>query len=322
MKTNTGTTRIFAGGGTGILRPVKVFLCRTASVAPLLMVSGLLLFFTVSPVLGQSAPPPKVELDLDGSSLPPILPEVDIDNKLGNQLPLNHSFRNADGQEVSLQDIFDQGQPVVLQLGYFNCPSLCGFVMNGMMDSMKETSMTPGEDYQVISLSISEQETPELAQLKKANYIAAFGRPEASAGWHFLVGDEKDIRAVTDAVGFGYKYLPSKDQYAHPAAIMILTPDGKVARYLFGVKYDPQTFRLSLVEASDGKVGSTWDKFLMTCFVYDETAGQYNWHAMALMRLAGLLTVVVLCGVIGVMLWVGPKWRQTNDETKDTDTTS
>lgn len=272
----------------------------------ILPLTALMSMGLIVPLAVEAAPRKELAVNLDGgTTLPPIIPEVDIQNKLEEQVPLDVTFTNAQGETVRLGDILDGDRPVVLQCGYFNCPALCGFVMNGMLDAMKASSLKVGEDYDVISLSISHEEGPELTKLKKQNYIAALGDPEAYSGWHFLTGSEANIRKVTNAVGFGFKYIAHKDEYAHPAALILLTPDGKVARYLFGVKYDPFTYEQSLIDASNGEIGSVWNYFIMTCFIYDETAGQYNWAAMGLMRMAGAVTVLIMVLVIGILLLRG-----------------
>jgi protein SCO1/2 len=230
---------------------------------------------------------------------PADLQGVNIDEKPGAQVPADLTFIDENGQTVRLGDLFDGQRPVVLNIGYYGCPMLCGLVMRGMLDSLQEMHYTPGEEFRVVSVSIDPTETHELAKVKKQSFIDLYGRPEAAAGWHFLTGEKQNITQLTEAVGFNYRWIASQEQYAHAAAIIVLTPDGKVSRYLYGIKYDPKTVRLSLVEASQGKVGSTVDQFLLYCFHYDPTSGAYTVAAMNVMRLGGVLMIVVLGTMIG-----------------------
>jgi protein SCO1/2 len=171
---------------------------------------------------------------------------------------------------------------------------LCGYISRGMVDVFQKQSLKIGSDYDVISLSFDPTETRQLAYLKKQNYIAEYGRADEASGWHFLVGDSANIRRLTEAVGFQYRWIDSAQQYSHPAVLIILTPDGKVSRYLFGVQFDPRTFRLSLVEASDGKIGGIVDDFILTCFQFDGQTGKYALAAVGLMRVAAVIAVLTL----------------------------
>jgi protein SCO1/2 len=175
---------------------------------------------------------------------------------------------------------------------------LCGLVTNGLLESLKQMDWTPGQEFEVVTLSFDARETSTLAGLKKQNAINALGRPDAAAGWHFLTGSEQDVAAVTEAVGFAFRWNEPTDQFLHAAAIFVCTPDGRISRYLYGIEYDPQTLRLSLVEAADGKVGSSFDRFLLFCFHYDATAGKYAPAARNLMRAGGLVTLLALGGLL------------------------
>ncbi len=233
---------------------------------------------------------------------PDVLEGVNVAEKLGDAVPLNLPVRDEDGRERPLHDFLLPGKPVVLNLGYYGCPMLCGLVLNGLTKTVAAMGWTPGEQFTIISLSIDPQETPRLAREKKRNYINSLGKAQAAAGWHFLTADEAVSQAVADAVGFGYRYDAIKNQYVHPAVLVILTPEGRVSRYLYGIAYPERTLRLSLVEAAEGKVGSTVDRVLLTCFEFDPELGSYRVAAMGLMRLAGALTVVVVATVIGTAL--------------------
>jgi protein SCO1/2 len=203
---------------------------------------------------------------------------------------------------VKLGDYFKgQKQPVILQLGYYGCPMLCDLISQGATQSLKELSLNAGADYHVVFISIDPKEDWTLAQKKKRSYVTEYGRPGAAGGWHFLTGRQDDIKRVCQAVGFNYKWVPSAGQFSHPAGLIICTPEGKISRYLYGVRFEEKTLRLSLVEASEGKIGTTTDHFLLTCFQYDGKQGKYALAAMGLMRIGGAVTVVVL---FCVLVWL------------------
>jgi protein SCO1/2 len=227
---------------------------------------------------------------------------VGITEHLGARLPLDAGLVDENGKAVRLGDFFEGDKPVVLSLVYFGCPMLCSLVLNGLVDGLKEIPLAPGADFEIITISFDPRETPTLARLKKQNYVQELGRPGAASGWHFLTGREENIRKVTEAVGFHYRYVEATQQFAHAAAIYLLTPDGRLARYLYGVVFDPATLRLGLVEASEGKMGSSLDRVLLYCFHYDPKAGRYTLAAVTIMRVGGVLMVVVLATVLGV-LW-------------------
>lgn len=229
--------------------------------------------------------------------MPPEKQGIGIDERSGQPLPLDLTFTNEMGKAVALRDYFDGARPVVLQLSYFECPMLCGLVSEGLLASLEALSLDMGVDYRVINLSFDPSELPEVAYLKKKNFVEAFDRADPAA-WHFLTGEQPAIDALTAAVGFRYKWVEAQQQFSHPAAIIVLTPDGTISRYLYGVRFDARTLRLSLVEASEGKVGTTLDKFLLACFHFDGRTGRYALAAMNLMRAGALLTVVVVAVVV------------------------
>jgi protein SCO1/2 len=232
------------------------------------------------------------------------LDETDVTEKLDAQVPLDLEFVDEDGMTVRLGDYFHPDRPVILNLGYYACPMLCGLVLNTMVDGMKDLEWTPGQEFELISVSIDEREGPRLANLKKDAYLESYGRPSAASGWHFLTGPADASRALADAVGFGYAYNEKRQEWMHPAVLFVLTPDGRVARYLYGVGYYAQTLRLSLVEASEGKIGGSMDKVLLFCFQYDSSVGRYGPAARRLMSVAGYVTVAVLG------LWLIRYWRR------------
>ncbi len=245
--------------------------------------------------------------------VPEELEGVGVTEHLKEKIPLDLEFTNAEGKAVSIGEYFDGERPVILNLGYFRCPMLCGLVVNGMTDAMKEMPWTPGKEFQIVTVSIDPLETSTLAKLKKQNYLKDYGRPAAAGGWHFLTGKEKNIQALTDAVGFHFKWNDERQEFAHTAVLTVLTPDGEISRYLYGVMFDPQTLRLSLAEASEGKVGSTVDKVLLFCFQYDPEEGSYALAAMNLMRAGGVLTLLIL-GVGLFIFWRRELRHKTNAE--------
>lgn len=234
--------------------------------------------------------------------LPDGVQGVGVDEKLGAEVPLDLKFRDERGRVVGLAELFDGDRPVLLSLNYSGCPMLCRVQLNGLVAVLKEMKWTTGQEFDVVSVSIDPLETPTQANLTKQRYVKDYGRPEGAGGWKFLTGSEENIRALADAVGFRYKYVESRQEYAHTAALMVCSPEGVVSRYLYGVMFDPQTVRLSLVEASEGKVGSTVDRILLFCFHYDETEGRYGPVARNIMAAGGAVTVLAM------FLGLAPFW--------------
>jgi protein SCO1/2 len=232
------------------------------------------------------------------AAAPDELKNVTLDEHPNTQLPLDAKFVDDTNHPVQFGKYFSGKKPVVLQLGYYGCPMLCDLVSKGATSSLKELPLTAGQDFEVVFISIDPNESWQLAQGKKRSWLREYDRPGTADGWHFLTGTEEQIRRVAKAVGFNYKWVPSVGQFSHPAGLILCTPEGKISRDLYGVRFDPQTLRLSLVEASEGKIGTTTDRFLLTCFQYDGHQGKYALAAMALMRLGGAVTVVVLAGVL------------------------
>jgi len=233
---------------------------------------------------------------------PEALAEVGVDEHLGAQIPLDLRFRDESGRDRTLASLFQGDRPAILTLNYSDCPMLCTLVLNGMVDGLQELAWTPGKDFEVISVSIDPLETFQRARLTKQRYLRSYGRPETAAGWHFLTGRAENIQRLADAVGFRFKYVEQEKQYVHAAVIIVCTPQGRVSRYLYGVQFPDQTLRLSLVEAGEGKVGSTLDRVLLFCFHYDADAGRYGPVARNLMKLAAGMTCALL------MLGMIPYW--------------
>lgn len=228
---------------------------------------------------------------------------VTIEQKLGAKLPLDLQFTDESGKTVTLGDYFKSGRPVVLNLGYFQCPMLCGLVLNATLDVAKEIDLKVGKDYDILSVSFDPRDTAVVAKLKKQNYLTELGQAGADKGWHFLVGKNESIRALTETVGFGYRWNPDRQEYVHAAALIVLTPDGQVSRYLYGVKFVPRTTRLSLVEASEHKIGNVVDSVLLYCFLYDANKGRYTLAALNIMRAGGVFTVLIVGMVVLVALY-------------------
>jgi protein SCO1/2 len=234
---------------------------------------------------------------------PPLLRQVGIDQRLNQQLPLDLVFRNETGQQVPLRAYFGR-RPVVLTLVYYECPMLCNQVLNGLVSALRVLKFDAGREFDIVTVSFNPRETPALAAEKKQNYLARYKRPTAADGWHFLTGEPEAIDALTRAVGFRYAYDPATKQFAHASAILVLTPDGRIARYFYGIEYAPKDLRLGLVEASQGKVGNLVDQVLLYCFHYDPATGKYGAIAMNIMRIGAVLTVLLLGGFMTVM------WRR------------
>ena len=230
---------------------------------------------------------------------PPILREVSIAQRLNEPIPPDIIFRDEDGKAVHLGDYFGK-KPIVLSLVYFDCPALCTEVLNGELRTMKAISLDLGKDFDAITVSFEPKDTPALAKAKRDVYAGQYGRPGAARNWHFLTGEQASIDALTQAAGFHYAYDSASRQYAHAAAILVLTPHGRIARYFYGVTYPARDFRLGLVEASEGKIGTPTDHALLYCYQYDPMTGKYGLIVMNVVRAAGLLTMLVL----GIFMFV------------------
>ncbi len=270
------------------------------------MVFAMMALTVAAPTAGQSAPD-RTE------PLPDAFKGVGLnDEVLGNQVPLDIPFRDEDGREVTLQKYFDGEKPVVLMLVYFRCPSICKPVMAESAYAFKGIDdFTAGQDFEVLTVSFDPEETPRQARLTKEQYIGMYDRAGAAKGWHFLTGKQQAIRTLADSVGFRFKQVG--DQFSHPPALIILTPEGKVSRFLPGIPDDPSSYpstvKLSLIEATDGKIGSAIDWFVLTCFHYDGNKGKYTVHARGVMIFAAIVTVLVLTGFL-VPAWVRSSRRR------------
>jgi len=229
------------------------------------------------------------------------LEHVGIEQKLDDQVPLDLQFRDETGKTVKLGDYFHPGRPVVLNLVYYNCPMLCGEVLQGLTAAVKVIKFMPGKEFEVVTVSIDPREGPELAAAKKQTFMERLDRPGAEKGWHFLVGDKPQIDALANAIGWEYQYDPKTDQFAHAAGIVLVTPKGKIAQYYYGVEYSARDMRLGMVEASQNKIGTLADQVLLYCYHYDPRTGKYGAIITNIIRLSGVATVVILGGFLVIM---------------------
>ena len=244
----------------------------------------------------------------DEVKTPEELRGVGVEEQLDTQLPLDLTFTDENGKRIKLGDYFGK-RPVILTLNYYTCPMLCDLTLNGMVDTLKEITLNPADDFEIVTLSIEPLEKPPVARAKKKSYVAEYGRSGARSGWHFLTGKKDQIRALTDSVGFNYRWNDERKEWAHPSTLIICTPEGRVSRYLGGIMFDPRTVRLSLVEASNGKIGSLWDQVFLTCFHYISSDGKYTASAVGLMRVGGVATILLL-GMTVLTLWLRESQRR------------
>ena len=229
------------------------------------------------------------------------IPNVGIDQHLNEQVPMDLTFRDETGRTVQLREYFGS-KPVILTLVYYSCPMLCTLVLNGVTDSLSNLKFNIGDQFNVVTVSFDPRETPQLAAAKKELHIRQYGRAGAAEGWHFLTGGEDSIKRLTSAVGFRYTFDPETNQFAHASGIMVLTPQGKIARYFYGIQYPPRDLRLGLVEASANRIGSPVDQVLLLCYHYDLLLGKYSALTMNFVRFGGALTLLMLATLIFWML--------------------
>jgi protein SCO1/2 len=233
--------------------------------------------------------------------LPPELVDLQLEQKLGQRIPLDVRLRDHEGADVELGGYFGD-RPVLLAPVYYDCPMLCSLVLDGVVRSLKTLSLQPGRDFEVLAVSFDPRDTPSKAAESRTTALSRYRRPEADAGWHFLVGDEPEVARLMDAVGFRYRFDPQSGEYAHAGAVIVLTPQGDVARYFYGVEYPPKDVRLGLVEASEGRIGSVVDQVMLFCYRYDPVLGRYSAVTLNVVRLGGVVTVLAIATFISVML--------------------
>jgi protein SCO1/2 len=240
-------------------------------------------------------------LNMRGQGRPTSLTNVTIEQRLDSQLPLDAEFKDETGKTIPLGSFFGK-RPVVLALVYYDCPMLCTQILNGMVRAAKVLTFAPGKEYDIVAISFDARETPQLAAEKKAVYVKRYGHPETAAGWHFLTGSIHSIKRVTDAVGFRYVWDVHTAQFAHASAIYVLTPQGKLSKYFYGIDYSPKDMRLGLIEASNNKIGNPVDQIMLFCYHFDPHAAKYTPFALGLLRVAGAATVLTLGGFVFIML--------------------
>jgi protein SCO1/2 len=229
---------------------------------------------------------------LPAGQRPPILETVGVDEHLGRNIDLNLTFIAENGYPVALKDFFHKGRPVILDLVYYQCPQLCNLILNGQTAAMREIPWTPGDQYEVVTISIDPQENFEMARKKKAVQLGSYDKP--APGWHFLVDNDGNAKRLAEEIGFHYRYDPRQEQFAHAAAIFILTPEGRIARYLYGVRFRPMDMRFALAEASENRTTMTVEKILLFCYQYDPGKHAYVLFASNFMRFGGALTVFLV----------------------------
>ncbi|AUX26193.1 hypothetical protein SOCEGT47_067540 [Sorangium cellulosum] len=244
------------------------------------------------------------------TTVPPELTGADIVERPGALLPRDLKLRDQSGQEVELGRYVAGDKPLVLLLAYYECPMLCSLVLNGVLQAMKESDWTAGKEYRTLVVSFDPRDTPKAAREKRANYVEAYGRPVVGDGFDFLVGDERSVRALADAVGFGYRWDETAKQYAHAAGAFVFTPDGRLSRTLYGITFPQKNFNLALREAGSGQVGSAWDRVLLFCFHYDPDARGYVLATKRLMKASGAASVALLG------LWLIRFWRMERSRTR------
>jgi protein SCO1/2 len=275
---------------------------RFGSVLPRIFVFAFfvsLVSFVLPPkAAGQMAAGPasagfKREPGMISSSMPAVLRGIGFDQNIDQRVPLDTLFRDEAGRTVKLGDYFGK-RPVVMVFAYYDCPMLCTQVINGLSSALGTMSLKPGIDFEIVTVSFNPKDTPATATAKKAVYLERYNRPGAEQAWHFLTGDEPSIDRLTKAAGFRYAWDADTKQYAHPSGVIVLTPDGRLSKYLFGIEYGPRDLRLGIVEASEGKIGTPVDSLLLYCYHYDPTTGRYGLAIMRAMRLAAGATVLAL----------------------------
>lgn len=257
------------------------------------------------PARAQLGPSGLKELSAPANVLPQQLETVDVVEHLGDMLPMDIKLKDHDGKDVVLGDYFQTGRPVIVNLVYYGCPMLCGLVLNGLAKGVADLGYQPGEQFEVVTISIDPDETTELAAAKRESILEMANRPDAGRSWTFHTGEAAEVRRLADALGFQYHWVEKEKQWAHPAVIFVASPEGKITRYLYGIEFPPNNLKLAVLEASEGKVGSTIDRLLLFCYHYDADSQGYVLFAQRLMRAGGAVTLAGL----GVFLFFN--WRRS-----------
>ena len=252
-------------------------------------------------------PGPPVQAHHMAQHAPDWLQQVGLEQRLHEYIPLDLAFVDETGKPVHLRDYFD-GKPVILTLAYYDCPNLCTLVLNGLLKALRPLSLTVGTHFNVLTVSINPADTPALAAARQAEYTRGYGRAkavnaDATHGWHFLTGEPEAIQRLTQAVGFRYTYDATRGEFAHATGIMVLTPQGQLSRYFYGVEYAPRDVQFGLMEAAAHRIGSPVDRLLLLCYHYDPQSGRYSLAILRVLRVAGVVTVVALGTCMGVLLY-------------------
>lgn len=244
------------------------------------------------------------------NGLPNALKEVGIEQKLGEQIPFDAEFKNENGQMIKLGEYFGKERPVILALVYYECPMLCNEVLNGLTGSLKGISFDAGKEFDVVAISFDarENDKPDLAKNKKESYLKRYGRENTANGFHFLTGTQSEIDKIANAVGFSYKWDEKSEQFAHAGGIMVVTPDGKLARYFYGIDYSPKDLKFGIMEAGEGKIGNPAEQLYLYCFHYDPATGSYGLAILKVMRIAAFFTILAIGGMLFVF------WRYKKKE--------
>jgi protein SCO1 len=232
---------------------------------------------------------------------PPNLQFVGIEQHLDAEVPADLEFTDETGKTIKLGDYFGHSRPVILDLGYYTCPMLCSQILEGLVGSMKALTFNLGQDFDVVTVSFNPRETTEMAADKKRDMMKRYGRANTAQGWHFLTGRADQIEALTKAIGYQFQFDPKTEQYAHAAAIVMLTPDRHISGYFYGVEYSPKDLRFGLVEASQNKIGNLGDQVLLYCYHYDPRTGKYGAVISNILKLSGLATVLLLGAFVFIM---------------------
>jgi protein SCO1/2 len=279
--------------------------CRRISVAAILLLLGIGVARTVGGAAAPGEPPGGISdggATIPAGQRPEALRDVGFDQRIGEQIPLDLHFRDESGQDRRLGEFFGK-RPVVLSLAYFDCPMLCSVVLDGLASSLRTLSFDAGKEFEVLTVSFDPHDTPERAREKRATHLARYHRPSAADGWHFLTGDPSAIDALTRAVGFRYVWDATHQQFAHAAGVVVVTPEGTIARYLYGIEFSARDLRLALIEAAQSRIGSPIDQVLLFCFHYDPVTGRYGRAALDAVRFGGVVTLLAIGGFVATMLW-------------------
>jgi protein SCO1 len=252
---------------------------------------------------------PRESAGLTAKEIPRDLQGIGITEKLGEAVDLNLTFKDENGESVTLANYYDGTHPVVISLVYYSCPGLCNFHLNGVIDSLKEVDWTAGDKFQYLAISFDPRETADLAKKKKASYMKIYDRPGSEKGWHFLTADQATIDQITKQLGFQYKWNEEAKEWSHASAAVVTTPKGKISRYLEGIMFEPKTFRLALNEATEGKIGTLVDRMIWYCSKYDPHMGKYSMAAVNLMKIGGA-GIIILLAALMLPVWLRSRRRE------------